>query len=253
MKSRKTFDDVAEYLQSRGYEILSDASEYIDTRSRIRFMCPIHGEQEKRASHILYEKQCCSRCGWEESGNKRRRNFDYFVDICKQYCEEMNFTYVEAYRKGIGTKGRIYMKYICNLHSDKGVQEMRFDTIGRIKSPCSYCVDGSRNYWGEVLTTEYLEANNIKYYAQYKFADCKYKQNLYFDFFLPDLNICIEYNGLQHYQPCKLFGGEDAFKEQVIKDNIKRKYCNDNNIGLVEIPYTYNTKDKIKQYLDERL
>lgn len=250
---KRTFDDVANYLQSKGYEILSDSSEYIDTRSKVRFLCPKHGEQEKRASHILYENQCCSKCGWEESGNKRRCDFNTFIDTCKKYCKEMNFTYVETYRKSCGIKERIYFKYICNHHKDKGVQEMRVDAIGRIKSPCTYCNSGNNCYWGEILTMEYLKSNDIDYYTQYRFDDCIYKQYLYFDFYLPDKNVCIEYNGQQHYKPVSWFGGEDKFELQQIRDNIKRQYCKDNGIKLIEIPYTYNTKEKIEAYLKENM
>ena len=43
-------------------------------------------------------------------------------------------------------------------------------------------------------------------------------------------NICIEFNGKQHYEPIDFFGGVDRFEKQQINDNIKVNYCNDNNI-----------------------
>ena len=57
-----------------------------------------------------------------------------------------------------------------------------------------------------------------------------------FDFYLPDYNVCIEYNGLQHYT--KRFGMSDEdFKDRQKKDLIKEQYCEDNNITLINIPY----------------
>jgi hypothetical protein len=60
---------------------------------------------------------------------------------------------------------------------------------------------------------------------------------LRFDFFIPTQNIAIEYQGKQHYEPIEIFGGEQAFKLQQKKDDIKRKYCSKSQINLLEIPY----------------
>ena len=72
-----------------------------------------------------------------------------------------------------------------------------------------------------------------------------------FDFYLPDLNIAIEYDGIQHYQPVVTFGGEEAFAELKLNDAFKTEYCYKNNIKLIRIPYTeYNT---ISEFLDNEL
>lgn len=60
---------------------------------------------------------------------------------------------------------------------------------------------------------------------------------LRFDFYLSDYNILIEYNGKQHYYSIPYFGGEDTLKRQKVNDAIKEKYCQDNNIKLIRIPY----------------
>ena len=39
------------------------------------------------------------------------------------------------------------------------------------------------------------------------------------------LIICIEYDGRQHYQPVKDFGGETEFEKIKLRDNIKNEYC----------------------------
>lgn len=108
---------------------------------------------------------------------------------------------------------------------------------------------------GENLIGEILDKHNIKYIRQYKFDDCVYKCKLRFDFYLPDINTCIEYQGEQHYFPVNFKGGEskdylDEFKNNQIRDNIKREYCKDNKITLIEIPYTEknNISDILKQY-----
>lgn len=54
-----------------------------------------------------------------------------------------------------------------------------------------------------------------------------------FDFYLPDYNLIIEADGRQHYEYDNPWG-QTNLKEN---DNIKNKYCCDNNIGLLIIRY----------------
>ena len=72
-----------------------------------------------------------------------------------------------------------------------------------------------------------------------------------FDFYLPDNNICIEYQGQQHYYPIEHFGGKDRFEEQVQRDLIKKEYCKNNNVILIEIPYW--EKDNLECFLWNKL
>ena len=57
-------------------------------------------------------------------------------------------------------------------------------------------------------------------------------------FFLPNDSIIIEFNGLQHYGAVDFWGGEKVFQKQKNRDETVRMYCKDNNIRLLEIPYT---------------
>ena len=72
-----------------------------------------------------------------------------------------------------------------------------------------------------------------------------------FDFYLDDYNIAIEYDGTQHYFPTAFFTrDEEAAKEnfEYVKshDKIKTKYCEDNGIKLIRIPYwSFNKIEEI--------
>ena len=90
----------------------------------------------------------------------------------------------------------------------------------------------------------------VEYSQQHKFGDCKHKRKLPFDFYLPELNTCIEYNGKQHYEPIDFFGGDCGFKEQQIRDMVKNKYCYENNIKLLTIKYDENIKSKLLSLID---
>ncbi len=67
---------------------------------------------------------------------------------------------------------------------------------------------------------------------------------------MPEYNTFIEYNGIQHYIMQNGFGGKLKFEAQVNRDNYLRKYCEENNIKLIEI--SYKEKDIIG-YLKSKL
>lgn len=91
---------------------------------------------------------------------------------------------------------------------------------------------------GENKIEKILQDLDIKYEKQKKFEDLIGKlRPLPFDFYLPDYNICIEYQGEQHYKPMRFTNSQEKFKERQINDNKKRQYCKANNIILIEIPY----------------
>ena len=108
---------------------------------------------------------------------------------------------------------------------------------------------GCINSQGENKIKQLLDDLQILYIQQFYFLDCRNPKTncvLYFDFYLPDYNCCIEYNGEQHYIARKkgIFT-QDKVNEIRYRDQIKKQYCQDNNIPLIEIPYTdYNLLNK---------
>ena len=98
---------------------------------------------------------------------------------------------------------------------------------------CPYCNESK----GEKKINEILNKYNMNFKSQYKFNNCKSKRELPFDFYISDLNIAIEYDGIQHYKIIEYFSGLDGFITTKIHDVIKTRYCEDNNIKLIRIPY----------------
>ena len=90
-----------------------------------------------------------------------------------------------------------------------------------------------------------MDKYGIKYIRQYKISPYRYR----YDFFLPDFNIFIEYNGGQHYAPVEIFGGEKAFKKLQINDNVKKELVKQNNGRLVIITYKFANLESIENEL----
>lgn len=89
---------------------------------------------------------------------------------------------------------------------------------------------------GEEKIQQYLDDNKIEYIAQKTFLPDGKKYYYRFDFYLPKYNMAIEYQGEQHFRDNGF--AREGLKVVQEKDNIKREYCQKNNISLLEIPYT---------------
>jgi hypothetical protein len=102
---------------------------------------------------------------------------------------------------------------------------------------------------GENKIRCYLIDNNIYFEEQKKFPDCRNLRSLPFDFYIPDLNILIEYQGELHFDKMRIKNKNLAFEKlQRTKQNdqIKKEWCKNNNIKLLEILYTdYNEIENI--------
>lgn len=112
---------------------------------------------------------------------------------------------------------------------------------------CSNC---SKSY-GEQLVKEVLDLFSVNYIQQKHFEGLVSRKGnlLSYDFFIPELNVLIEYQGKQHYQPIKYFGGEDAYSSQKYNDKEKYNFAKENKYKLVAIKYTNYSKDSITNIL----
>lgn len=57
------------------------------------------------------------------------------------------------------------------------------------------------------------------------------------DFYLPEYNIAIEYQGEQHFKPVKYFGGEKRYLDRLERDNRKKILCEENNVKIIYFSY----------------
>ena len=100
---------------------------------------------------------------------------------------------------------------------------------------------------GEKIIKEYLIGKGELFYTEHSFKDCKSINLLKFDFYLPNRNMCIEFDGMQHFKPIEFFGGECGYKETIKRDIIKNEYCNRKHIDLKRIKYNENIINKLNK------
>ena len=103
-----------------------------------------------------------------------------------------------------------------------------------------YYYNGKRVSKGEKEIINFLLKHKIFFEQEKSFIDClspKYNK-LRFDFYIPEKNILIEYDGEHHYKPVNKYKrAKIVHKQTVIHDQIKNKYANNNDIVLIRIPY----------------
>ena len=124
--------------------------------------------------------------------------------------------------------GKIFSEYIC---------------------PCKYCNISN----GEKAIMNFLESRLITYEYQKKYNSLFGVNNgvLSYDFYIPNNNVVIEFQGKQHFEPIEYFGGKEYFDIQQEHDRRKRQYAKDHSINLLEIAYW--DFDNIEEILSREL
>ena len=209
--------------------------EYININTPILHRCKIHNIKWKVRPYDILRGQGCSQCGIEKTRNVSTKNH-------KQYVDELRLknNNIEVVGEYINAKTPILHKcLIC-----KNEWEVVPDSVLR-GTGCPRC----KTSVGEKKISQWLKENDINYTPQYKFVDCKDIRALPFDFYLPDYNICIEYDGKQHFEPVDYFGGENEFQIVKLHDEIKTRYCKNNDINLLRISYQQNIEEELNKIL----
>jgi very-short-patch-repair endonuclease len=100
---------------------------------------------------------------------------------------------------------------------------------------------------GEKLVAEWLAVNNINFEREVCIRDFnKYKR---FDFYLPELRMYIEYDGIQHFECLSYFGGKKSYEKRIKIDKLRVDYCKNSGIRLHIITYLDNIEESLCQLL----
>lgn len=201
---------------------------------KVDIICSDHGIFKQSVSNHMNLGNGCPIC----IGKGRWNNETLISEFNKIHFNLYDYSNVNF--KGVENKVDI----ICKKHGTFS-QNIHKHLIGQ---GCPECKQSSR---GEEFIMNYLERNEIKYIRQKSFDDCKYINRLNFDFYLPDMNTCLEFDGIQHFKPVKEFGGEKEFDLILKRDGCKNKWCIENKVNLIRI--RYDEFDNISKILDKKL
>lgn len=208
---------------------------YKDIKTQILHKCLIHNFVWRTSPASVLQGCGCPKCKSERIGNKLRKTHAEYVLELKKI--NPNIMVMDIY---VDIKTPIMHKCLIDGYTWKTTPASILSGTG-----CPKCNESKM----ERETSFWLDHNNILYERYMKFDGCVDQRQLSFDFYLPEFNTNIECQGIQHYEPVEYFGGEEAFKIQQRHDAIKRQYCLDNNIELLEIPYWENVENALNNFL----
>jgi hypothetical protein len=149
----------------------------------------------------------------------------------KKFVNESNLIhdYKYNYDKTDYIKNQIKVIITCKIHGDFNQRPLSH----LCGNGCPSCSESN----GEKQIDKFLKKYKIAYDRQHKFVDCRNIFELPFDFYIPSMRTCIEFDGIQHYKSVEHFGGLEAYEKLKINDEIKNNYCEENYINLVRIRY----------------
>lgn len=203
---------------------------YKNANTKVCIICPEHGEFWQTPSKHIRGRGC------EICGGSKKKTTQQFVNEAKELNNKFDYSkvdYINAYTP---------ICIICPEHGEFYKKPHDF-LSGKIN--CPKCKISK----GENKIREYLDSNHINYI--YNKHSLTFLDKLKPDFYLPDYNLVIEYDGEQHFKPIK-FGNysdvkaENIFEKTKQNDELKNKLCEENNVKVLRISYIeYNDIENI--------
>lgn len=214
-------------------------TEYVNARVKLTITCKEHGDFTILPQHHIRNggnsRTGCLQCGKKAINKDRKLTQEQFLKRIKDI-KGLSFDktiYIDKRKKVIVT---------CEIHGD-------YETSAEILLKgcgCPKCKSSK----GEALIKVILDRLGVEYIQQKEFKDLFFKRTLKFDFYLPDYNACIEFDGEQHFKSVKYWGGEENFKNLQIKDDMKNIYCQKNYISLLRLRFDeVDLKNKISIFI----
>jgi hypothetical protein len=195
----------------------------------------IHGDfLQTPAQHL--QGHGCDKCA-----KTHPITLDIFIRRCN-LIHNFKYNYSQVDFLDINKKEKI----ICPKHGEF-FQTLRTHMYGY---GCKYCKNKNQG-----IVYDFLKNNNINFISEFEITLPINKKGYTskIDFYIPMLNLCIEYNGRQHYECVNYSNDKNKnkknFKRQRLRDKQLRKYCEQNNINLLEIDGRIYQNKKLKKYL----
>jgi len=193
-------------------------TKYINSHTKIRINCNEHGIFNLRAGDHLFGYGC-PKC------NNMYLNTKKFIEKANLiHGDEYDYSLVNY----LNAKTKIII--VCRKHGE--FSQRTGDHLSG--SGCPQCTSSK----GELIIEKFLIENNIIFERERIFDKCRgVKRTLPFDFYLPQHNQLIEFDGEQHFKNIKYWGGIDKLKIQQKNDLIKNSFAKKMNINLLRIKF----------------
>ncbi len=227
-RANKYFLLAQEVCKKEDYELLTDIFEFTDVKMAIDFLCHKHGVQSMMLDNFIRGHKCRD-CSYETRFENVKLDKNYIHSIVKSKNDE----WLNPNEYTTCTDRNMKIRCSCGIVFTTSFANFSKANIFR----CPIC--SQKESLGELKIREFLDSHNIKYQQEKRFPDCRDKKPHPFDFYLPEHNMCIEFDGQQHYQNRY---GVNSLQTTQHHDKIKNDYCGYVGIRLLRIPYWEGSK-----------
>lgn len=213
--------------------------EYVDNSRPILHKCKLCGYEWCVSPANALKIDCCPKCSLKRESENRKFSLE---EVNERLLKNERLLICLEY-KGMNEKSHFECLKCGYRWWTRGGSVIR-DNCG-----CPNCHSSSN----ETVISDWLTNHNIEYIREYKFNDCKNKQPLPFDFYIPKYGILIEMQGEQHFRPVKFrktMSDEETiewFNYRQRLDNIKSSYAKEMGYTFVEIRFNEDIKDRLKK------
>ena len=155
------------------------------------------------------------------------------------------------YSNVIYVKAREKVEIICKVEGHSSFWQTPNAHLRR--AGCPICNESQ----GSKRIRIFLSKNNIVFEQEKRFNDCRNIYPLPFDFYLPQYNLCIEFDGSCHFKKTNWNGEytEEQLKENLesyqLRDQIKNDYCKSHNITLLRFNNLKTVEEELMKYFQE--
>jgi very-short-patch-repair endonuclease len=217
---------------------------YIKAISDVEIICRVESHKPfLQPPHTHLQGHGCRECAFEKLSKLYKMTKEEFI----KESNEKHGVGTYDYSKVVYVYNHTKVIIICPKHGEfPQTPNSHTQNHG-----CPKC----NNYKGEIIVRKFLIENKIKFEEQKRFNDCRNIKPLPFDFYIPQYNLCIEFDGEQHFIP-HAFNSRKETEERKLenlkivqfRDQIKNDYCKNNGINLLRIRYDENVEEKLTEY-----
>lgn len=186
--------------------------EYINHKTPITVICSVHKDFFIMPP-VFLRGSGCKRCAFDSF---KLTQEEFLHKAVKVHLNRFDLSLI----KYCGSNQ--YLTPICHKHGIFTIKAYKF-LSGR---GCPKCHISE----GERVIENFLKQHKVGYIYQKRFSQCKRKQSLPFDFYLPEYNTCIEYDGIGHFRD---IWGKKSYDSILDSDNIKSQFCKETGITLI--------------------
>lgn len=196
---------------------------WINTHHKVPVVCKSHGEWQCFPSTHINNNTGCLKCGYEETAKKQTRTHEEYVALLKEKNPK-----IECLEQYVRSQHKILHKCLVCDHKWKVAPfSLTYNGTG--------CPECGKRYYRENWAREVLEEMFGKKFPSVRpdwLRNPKTNRPLELDCYNKELNLALEFQGIQHYQPVEAWGGEEQYRKNIYKDKIKNNICNEKGVIL---------------------